>query len=168
MIPMMQSDTLSFNVKWNYKTTGMLMALIVLPELLGVVNVSVASGFKLHFFQAGIFLAAAVYGPWGGLASGFAGSFLSAYVMGNPYLLIGNALLGFCTGLFLRKGFRTVPAVWLAYAIQLPWLIITDYYLVHLPAPFIRGLVIALFLSNTLWAAGVHYLVKPVKRFLSC
>ncbi len=164
---MMQSDTLSFNVKWNYKAAGMLVALVALSELLGAVNVPVAAGFRLHFFQAGIFLAAAVYGPWGGLVSGFTGSFFSACVMGNPYLLIGNALLGFFTGLFLRKGFRTVPAVWLAYAIQLPWLILSDYYLVHLPLPLIKGLAIALFVSNTLWAAGIHFLVKPVKRFIS-
>jgi len=159
---MIQSNALSFNVKWNYKTAGLLFALVVLPELLGSVNVPVAAGFKLHFFPVAIFLAAAIYGPAGGLLSGFAGSFYSAYAMGNPYILIGNALLGFFTGLFLRKGFHTVPAVWLAYAIQLPWLILTDYYLLHLPLPLIENLAIALLLSNTLWAAGVHYLVKLV------
>lgn len=164
---MIQSDTLSFNVKWNYKTAGLLILLVALPETLGTVNMPVAAGFNLHFFQAAIFLAAAIYGPAGGVLSGFAGSFYSAYAMGNPYILIGNALLGFFAGLFLRKGLHTVPAVWCAYAVQLPWLILTDYYLVGLPLPFIREVAIALFLSNTLWAIAVHYLAKPVQRFIS-
>jgi uncharacterized membrane protein len=164
---MMQSDTLSFNVRWNYKTAGILVVLVALPELLGTVNIPVAAGFKLHFFQAAIFLAAALFGPAGGALSGFTGSFFSAYAMGNPYILIGNALLGFCTGLFLRKGFRTVPAVWLAYAVQIPWLVLTDYYLVHLPLPFIGNLAIALFVSNTLWAIAVSYLARPVKKFMA-
>ncbi len=163
----MQSNTLSFEVKWNYRSAGMLIALVGLPEFLGTLNLPVAAGFKLHFFQAAVFLAAALYGPWGGLLSGFAGSLYSAYVMSNPYLLIGNALLGFFTGFFLRKGFRTVSAVWLAFAVQLPWLVLTDYFLVHLPADVISGLVFALFLSDTLWAAAVHFLADPVKRFIA-
>lgn len=164
---MMHSETLSFNVQWNYKTAGVLISLVALPELLGAVNVPVAAGFKLHFFPAAIFLAAALYGPAGGLLSGFAGSFYSAYALGNPYILIGNALLGFCTGYFLRKGFRMLTAVWLAYAIQLPWLVLTDYYLVHLSLPFIRDLAIALLVSNTLWALAVSCLVDPIKKFMA-
>lgn len=164
---MIQSDTLSWNVKWNYKTAGTLMVLVVLPELLGAVNVPVAAGFKLHFFQAAIFLAAALFGPAGGALSGFAGSFYAAYAMGNPYLLIGNTLLGFCTGYFLRKGFRMLSAVWLAYAAELPWLILTDYYLINLPLPFIGNLAIALFVSNTLWALAVSCLVQPAKKFMA-
>ena len=85
---------------------------------------------------------------------------------GNPYLIAGNVLLGAVTGLLLKRGIAIVPAVWIAYAVQLPWLIATDYYLVGLPAPFIKALVIGLFISNTVWALTAQYGMEPLRRWL--
>lgn len=147
---------------------GTFLFLIALPNVLGTINITTPWGFKMHFFQIAIFLAAALYGPQGGMFSGFVGSVYSAFIMGNPWIMIGNAILGFFAGLFLRYGFHTVSAVLLAYAIQLPWLILSDYYFVHLPMPFIRVLVVALLVSDTVWAVIVHYSIKPIKRFITC
>ncbi len=157
----------SFDVEWNYKTIALFLFLIGLPNLLGIVNITTPFGFKIHFFQAAIFLAALIYGPMGGLSAGLVGSAYSAAVMANPYIIVGNVLLGFFVGLFARYGIKTVFAVWLAFLIQLPWLVLTDYYLVHLPIAFIVSLIIALAVSNTLWAVVAHYLAKPVKNSLS-
>jgi uncharacterized membrane protein len=156
----------SFDVEWNYKTIGLFLFLLALPNLLGMINIATPFGFKLHFFQAAIFLAALIYGPVGGLASGLVGSAYTAAMMGNPYIVVGNVLLGFFVGLFARYGMKTVFAVWLAFIIQLPWLVLTDYYLVHLPIAFIISLVVALAVSNTVWAIVAHYAAKPVKHAL--
>ena len=156
----------SFDVEWNYKTIALFLFLIGLPNLFGIVNITTPLGFKIHFFQAAIFLAALIYGPMGGLAAGLVGSAYSAAVMANPYIIVGNVLLGFFVGLFARYGVKTVFAVWLAFLIQLPWLVLTDYYLVHLPMAFIISLVIALAVSNTVWAVVAHYAAKPIRHAL--
>ncbi len=164
---MMTTDVMSTRVTWNARAKAGIIILVALPNILGMINIPVAGGFKLHVFQVAIFLAAALYGPAGGLMSGFAGSFYAAFITGNPYLVMGNALLGFCAGLFLRNGLNIVLSVWLAFLVQLPWLILTDYYLVGMDARTIGSLVIALFLSNTVWALAAWMLRKPAKRYIS-
>jgi uncharacterized membrane protein len=140
-------DIFGFNIEWNYKTTAMFGVLLVLPNLLGMINLNMA-GFKIHFFQVAIFTAALVYGPTGGLLSGLVGSVYSAFAMNNPYILVGNAILGFFVGVFARYGMNTIIAVLLAYSIQLPWLIITDFYLIHMPMQILLNLVFALLVSD--------------------
>lgn len=140
--------------------------LVLLPCLLSLVNVTFAQNWKIHFFPAAIFLAAASFGPAGGLVAGVTGSLYSAFFLANPYLMLGNAILGLMTGVFFRKTGRMVPAVLLAFACQLPWLIVSDYYFVHLPARFIINLVLVLFLGNLLWALVIDLAMKPVKKYL--
>ena len=96
--------------RWNEKTIGALAVLAVLPNLLGMINLSTPWGFQIHVFQAAIFLAALLLGRWAGLIAGFAGSLYAAVAMGNPFILVGNAALGFFTGHFSEKGFRPVAA----------------------------------------------------------
>lgn len=158
------ANKLSFNVEWNYKTISLFLFLIILPNFLGMLNISTPFGFKIHFFQMGIFIAALLYGPKGGLFAGLIGSAYSAIVMHNPYIIIGNVLLGFFVGLFIRYKIHTIIAVALAFLIQLPWLISTDYYIVGLPMVFIIKLVIALAISNLIWATVSHYAVKPMRN----
>jgi len=162
------TEKFSFNVKWNYKTIVLFLSLMILPNLLGLINLNTVWGFKIHFFQIAVFIAALIYGPKGGMLSGLVGSLYSAFVMGNPYIAIGNAILGFFVGLFVRYKFNTIIAVMLAYLIQLPWLIITDYYLVSLPTNFILKLILALAISNLIWAIVANYTVKPIKESLRC
>src|SRR3989338_298963 len=155
-------NVFSFDIKWNYKTTSMFLFLLVLPNFLGMVNLPTSFGFQIHFFQVAVFLAALIYGPSGGLLSGIIGSVYPAIIMHNPYIVGGNAILGFFAGLFARYGIKTLFAVWLAFLIQLPWLVITDYYLVHLPVKFITALVVALAVSNTMWAIAALYASKQI------
>ncbi len=149
---------ISFDIKWNRKNLILFLSLIVLPNLLGLFNLSTPWGFKIHFFQLAIFIAAAIYGPKGGALSGLVGSIYSAIIMSNPYLLVGNVILGFFVGLFVRLKLPLLLAVLFAYCLQLPWLIITDYYLVHLEMRFIIGLILSLAASNIIWGIGAHYL----------
>ena len=158
----------SFGVELNFKTFSMLIFLLAIPNVLGAINLPTVWGFKIHLFQLGIFIAALAYGPSGGLLSGITGSLYSAFMMGNPYIIAGNAILGFFTGLFVKYRMHTVIAVMLAYAVQLPWLILTDYYLVHLSAGFIKALVIALALSNLVWGTVAHYSKNAIEKALKC
>lgn len=140
--------------------------LVVLPCLLSLINVAFAESWRIHFFPAAIFLAALSFGPAGGLIAGVAGSLYSAFLTGNPYLIVGNALLGFMAGVFFRKTGKMVPATLLAFACQLPWLVVSDYFFVHLPGAFIAKLALVLFLGNLLWALLIDLAMKPLKKYL--
>ncbi len=163
---MMKNDILANPLPWNRRSVVALALLTALPNLLGMVNIATPWGFKWHCFQVAVFFAASLFGPVGGLLSGLAGSIVPALITGNPYIVVGNALLGGVAGLLLKRGIAMVPAVWIAYAIQLPWLIATDYYLVGLPATFIKPLVIGLFISNTVWALAAQFGRSPLRRWL--
>lgn len=164
---MIGSSILSRELPWNRKTISAMLLLVLLPNILSMVNLDIPGGLKIHTFQVAIFLAAALLGPLGGLMSGLIGSLFSAVALSNPYLLIGNGILGFCTGLFLRRGIRPLFAVWMAFGVQLLWLIPADYFLAGLSAAFIQNLVFMLFLSNTLWAVVAAGISGPLKRWLA-
>jgi len=155
-----------FSIKLDYKSASLLVFLAILPNVLGMLNISTSLGFKLHFFQIGIFAAAMLYGPVGGAVSGGIGSVYSAILMNNPYIIVGNIILGLFAGLFISFGMHTVLSVILAYLIQLPWLWLSDIYLAHMPLGAVKGVVAALLFSNIIWAALVHYTVRPFKKLI--
>lgn len=160
------SVTVRNNVGTFQQVINLFALLVILPCVLSLINISFAGSWKFHFFPAAIILAAFFYGAGGGLIAGLSGSLYSALFLGNPYLLVGNAILGLLTGFFFKRYNKIIPAVLLAFACQLPWLILSDYYLVHLPAVFIAGLVVILFLTNTFWAMLIHLAAKPLRKFL--
>lgn len=155
-----------FSIKLDYKSASLLVFLAVLPNALGMLNISTSLGFKLHFFQIGIFAAAMLYGPLGGAVSGGIGSAYSAISMNNPYIIIGNIILGLFAGLFMRLGLHTVLSVMAAYLIQLPWLWFSDIYFAGMPVGVVKGVVAALLVSNIVWATVVHYTIKPLKKLI--
>ena len=165
---MINQNIFSFNVKWNYRAITLFAVLLILPNLLGLINLATPWGFKIHHFQFAIFMAAFIYGPKGGAISGLVGSLYAAFLMQNPYLIVGNVLLGFFAGWFFRKRLPAIAAVMIVFLIQLPWLVVTDYYLVHMPVSVILRLVLALAVSNVIWAAISSYLSRPVKRSIRC
>ena len=140
--------------------------LVLLPCLLSLINVTFAQSWKIHFFPAAIFLAAISFGPAGGLTAGMTGSLYSAILLGNPYLIVGNAILGLMTGIFFRKTSKIVPSVLLAFAFQLPWLLVSDYFFVGLSAEFIAKLALVLLLGNLMWALLLSLCMKPIQKYL--
>jgi uncharacterized membrane protein len=159
-------DLFNSDIKLNLKTITMLALLCVLPNLLGLINIVTPFQFKIHFFQIAIFVAAIAYGPAGGLISGGIGSIYSAFIMHNPYIVIGNMILGFFVGLFIKNGFKPVIAALLAFGIQIPWLVATDIYLVHMPVMAVALLVVSLFCNNIIWAAISGFLGNGLKMGL--
>jgi hypothetical protein len=151
----------------SYRRAALAFGLLVLlPCFLSLVNVTFAQSWKIHFFPAAFFLAAISFGPAGGMIAGVTGSLYSAILLGNPYLIVGNALMGFLTGVFFRKTSKIIPSAMLAFACQLPWLIVSDYYFVGLPAMFIAKLAVVLFLGNLLWALLTSLGMKPIRKYL--
>ena len=146
---------------------SLLVFLALFPNLLGMVNISTSWGFKIHLFQYLVFIAAAVYGPFGGLISGGFGSLFTAVFLNNPYIIVGNMILGFFAGWFFRKGINLIAAVFFAYLIHMPWLWLTDVYLAGMPIKIVNGVVIALFFSDLVWALAAYYSYKTVKLGVS-
>ncbi len=152
----------------NFRHTILLLALAVLPNFFGLLSFQTPFGFRIHFFQYLIFLAAAIYGPIGGAATGMIGSVYTAAALNNPYVIIGNAILGFFAGAFIaaRKGSVVVSAM-AAYVIQLPWLWVTDVYLVGMPLPAVKLAVVSLLVSNLALSATANLTYKPIKEWVN-
>lgn len=163
----MQNHTMTLTGVKSFRRVIVAFGLLVfLPCLLSLINVTFAQSWKIHFFPAAIILASISFGPAGGLVAGITGSLYSAILLGNPYLIVGNALMGFLTGFFFRKTSKIIPSVILAFACQLPWLILSDYYFAGLSFMFIAQLVVVLLLGNLLWALLISLGMKPIKQYL--
>ena len=160
------SLTAENGVKSYYKAISAFSLLVLLPFLLSLINITFAESWKIHFFPAAIILAAIVFGAIGGIIAGISGSLYSALFLGNPYILVGNALFGLLIAVFYKKSNKIVSSVMLAYLCELPWLILTDYYLVHLPAVFVAKLVVVLLLANILWAVLINISIKQIRKLL--
>jgi thiamine transporter ThiT len=79
----------------------------------------------VHFFQLAIFLCGILAGPWAGLLGGAVGGlYMSATKI--PFVLGGIAILGCSAGLFAKK-VSPVSAGLLAWLVQAPYVIVTDY-----------------------------------------
>lgn len=63
------------------------------------------------------------------------------------------------------KSYRQASLVF-GLLVLLPWLIVSDYFFVGLPAGFIVRLVVVLFLGNILWALLIQMGMKPIKKYL--
>ena len=124
-------------------------------------------GWQLHFFQLGIFLSAFLFGPFAGA---FVGALSSSYngllVIHNPWIIGGNALLGFFAAYLYT---RTTPfkAAMAAYAIQLPYLLATDVLFVGMPLMVVLGLAATLLAENVLCAFMAITMAPHVKALLS-
>ena len=151
-----------FNIKLTWKTITLLSFLVIFTNILSLYHLTLF-GVKIHFFQYLIFLAAMIYGPIGGLISGAIGSIYTSIALNNPYLIVGNIILGTLFGLFIRLKWNIILAALTAYIIQLPWLLYTDIYLLNMPINIVKGIVIALLISNILWAIVAGLTWKKVK-----
>jgi len=153
-----------FGARLSYKSVSLLVFLALFPNILGMVVLPTPFGFKFHLFQIAVFLAALAYGKFGGALAGATGSIYTAIALGNPFIVVGNVILGFFTGLFAKRT-RVVFAVLGAFAIQVPWLYFTDL-LVGMPEAAVRGVVLALLFSNIVWAFAAALMFKRVQSFI--
>src|SRR4030066_68942 len=80
---------------------------------------------SIHFFQLAIFLCGILAGPWAGLLGGAVGG-LYMGITRIPFVVGGSAILGGSAGLFAKK-FRPVIPGSLAWLVQAPYVLVTDY-----------------------------------------
>lgn len=80
---------------------------------------------SIHFSQLPVFLCGIIAGPLAGLlAGGIGGSFMAFTKI--PFIVGGIAILGCAAGLFAKK-LRPFLAGILAWAVQAPYVVVTDY-----------------------------------------
>jgi hypothetical protein len=79
----------------------------------------------LHFFQLPILLCGIIAGPWAGLFCGIVGSLYMGLTK-IPFAVGGIAILGLSVG-FLAKKFRPILSGLLAWMVQAPYVLLTDY-----------------------------------------
>ena len=144
-------NTTNYELKLDVKNVSILVILMALPNVLGLININML-GFKLHFFQYAIFLAAMLYGSTVGLLAGGIGSLYSAIAMGNPYIILFNALLGFLFGKFYKGNEFTALAKTLI--LQLPLIVWVNYFIVGIPMNILGYLVIGLLVTDFIWVFG--------------
>jgi len=125
----------------------------------------------LHFFQLAIFLCGILAGPWAGSLGGAVGSlYMSATKI--PFIVGGIAILGGSAGLFTKK-VRPVFAGLLAWLVQAPYTLVTDYVWFSLFAPpkapatpwtIITPIMITLTLEAIVCAILADIIIHYVKR----
>lgn len=120
------------------------------------------AGWQLHFFQAGIFASAFMFGPLAGLAVGaVSSSYNGLFVLHNPWIIAGNALLGFFAGYFFLKH-GAYKAIIAAFAIQIPYVYVTDVYLMNMPQGVVLGILATLLVENAICAVAASWLSKQL------
>ncbi|MDA3885371.1 MAG: ECF transporter S component [Candidatus Delongbacteria bacterium] len=144
-------NTNTYELKLDAKNISIMVILMALPNVLGLININML-GFKLHFFQYAIFLAAMMYGSTVGLLAGGIGSLYSAIAMGNPYIILFNGLLGFLFGKFYKG--NEFSALAKTLAVQLPLIILIDYFIIGMPVKVLTYLVIGLLVTDFIWVFG--------------
>jgi uncharacterized membrane protein len=123
--------------------------------------------WKLHLFQVGIFTTAFLFGPFAGAAVGaLSGSYTGLFVLSNPWIIGGNAILGFSAAYLYT---RTTPfkAAMGAFAIQLPYLFITDILFVGMPLAIVTMIALTLLVTNIFCAFIAATLTPQLRMMLS-
>jgi uncharacterized membrane protein len=114
---------------------------------------------SIHLTQLPIILTALSLGRWSG---GF-----YRLIPVNPYILFGNAILGYFTGFFYShlKKMKTrivIPqtiSVLASYLIQTPYLYLTDVYLVSIPTKIVLTIILPKLLVENIISVLLCHLV---------
>jgi len=129
--------------------TAIMSALAV---VLSALSVPFVFGLRIHFFQVAIMLAGVIAGPISGLVAGGIGGVYVATLMSDPTIVIGNALLGLFTGLFVRKMRPALAGIVAWVVIQAPWNYLTGTYILHVPAFVMQTILVTLTIEDVICA----------------
>jgi len=139
-----------------------------LSNVLGFLTIPIGLT-SIHLVQFPIILTGLSLGPWAGGLVGLIGAIVAAYRLTppNPYIIVGNAILGFATGLFylrLKKirGPSIIPqAISMigAYIVQSPYIYVTDVYLMPIPSQVVLMVILPKLLLEDLVSVLLSHLV---------
>lgn len=127
---------------------------------------------SIHFSQIPIFICGALAGPMYGLVAGVIGGlFMGTIHPGIPFIIVGLAILGLANGLFAKK-VRPIFSGILAWCVQAPYVVITDYvwftlFLERTPAAtwtILTTIMIKLTIEAVISAALVGILIRYIKK----
>lgn len=126
----------------------------------------------LHLIQLPIVFSGFSAGAVAGGLVGFFGTFVMAFtlVKPNPYIIGGNAILGLLTGALYSKVRKLssrpilpqVISVFFAYLVQMPYVYVTDVYLMGMPHPVVVGILGVLLIEDLMSALISHVILYRV------
>ncbi|MEE8322730.1 MAG: ECF transporter S component [Candidatus Bathyarchaeia archaeon] len=155
-------------MKISTKKIAFISIMCALANILGIFSIPLGLT-SIHLMQLPIILSGLVLGSWSGGITGFIGTILMAYTLSpsNPYILLGNAILGFFTGLiysYLKKTKKRqiIPqtlSVLAAYLIQLPYLYITDVYFMPIPSQIVLTVILPKLLLEDMISVLISHIV---------
>ena len=123
--------------------------------------------WKLHFYQAGIFTAGFLFGPLAGASVGaLSSSYNALYILHNPWIMGGNALLGFAAAYFYTR-MHPFKAALAGFAVQVPFLWATDVYLMNMPFSSVAGITLTLLAANIVCALAAWKISEAAAPHLS-
>ena len=159
---MIKAKTVAFTALMAALANVMSVPPLAVPLPLGGFTSSV------HFFQLAIFLCGILAGPWAGVLGGAVGG-LYMSVTKIPFVIGGIAILGGSIGLFAKK-VRPVFAGLLAWLVQAPYVLVTDYVWFTLFAgtssAIAWGLVIPIMINLTLEALVCAILADIIIHYI--
>jgi uncharacterized membrane protein len=158
-------------MKLNSRIVAFVATMSALANVLGLLVIP-AGTVNIHFSQVPVILAGLAVGPLSGAFVGFFGFIIAAFrlPMANPYILGGNAILGFFTGLFYSKISRMkarpiLPqaiAVLAAFLVQAPYVFFTDVYLMAIPIPVVLAIISVLLLEDMISVFICHVILYRI------
>lgn len=150
----------------SYLRLAAVVSLAVLTFALTFAVVPFAE-WKLHLFQVGIFTSAFLFGPFAGAVVGaLSGSYTGLFLLNNPWIIGGNAILGFSAAYLYT---RTTPfkAAMGAFAIQLPYLFVTDVLFVGMSLGVVAMIALTLLVTNMFCAFMAASITPQLRMMLS-
>jgi len=160
------------------KFVAFVAAMGALSNVLGFIVVP-AGPMTFHLIQLPIVFSGLAVGSLAGGLVGFFGAFVMSFTLPkpNPYLIVGNAILGFLTGTFYSKlrHMSSKPilpqmiSVLLACALQMPYVYVTDVYLMGMPSLVVLGILVVLLVEDVISTLISHVILYRVNinEFLS-
>ncbi len=154
------------------KQVAFVITMAATANILAFLSIPLAF-MSIHFIQIPIILTGLALGPVAGGFVGFVGATTMALTLPKPnlYILPGNAILGAFTGLFYRRlvriGWRPiilqVLSVIGAYVVQLPYVYVTDVYLMGMPQPVVMVILVTLFIEDLISVFVSHVVLYRVR-----
>jgi uncharacterized membrane protein len=152
----------------NAKKIAFIAIMCAIANILGFISIPIGLT-SIHIMQLPIILSSLSFGSWTGGLVGFIGAMVMAYRLTppNPYILLGNAILGLLIGFFYSnfKKLKTKPiipqiiSVLIAFIIQAPYVYITDVYLMTIPSQVVLTIILPKLLLEDIISVFIAHII---------
>ena len=123
---------------------------------------------SIHFSQLPIFISGILAGPAAGLVTGFVGGLYMSFTR-IPFIFGGLAILGYSAGFFAKK-FNPLFSGILAWCVQAPYVLVTDYvwftFFIQRPQTVVWTILTPIMIKLTIEAVICAFLAQIVVRYI--